>query len=148
VHTHIPCALHCWVLSHCAQSAPPIPHVVLLDVWQWPLVSQHPLGHEFLSQTHAPWGLHSWSLAQTEHRPPLTPQVVFEDATHDPLLQQPLQLLPPQVHAPPEHPWLGAHIPHALPWDPHALTDWAAWSTQSVPWQHPPAHELPSHTHC
>jgi len=41
------------------QTAPPVPHVVAEEVWQFPLASQHP-AHDVLSHTHAPAVLHSW----------------------------------------------------------------------------------------
>jgi hypothetical protein len=36
------------------QSAPPVPQVVLLEVWQVPVLSQQPLGQLVASQTHLP----------------------------------------------------------------------------------------------
>jgi hypothetical protein len=42
------------VMPQSVQVAPLVPHVEVLEVWQWPLVSQQPLGQLVLSQTHAP----------------------------------------------------------------------------------------------
>jgi hypothetical protein len=34
------------------QATPPVPQVVVPDVWHWPFLSQHPFGQEVASQTH------------------------------------------------------------------------------------------------
>jgi hypothetical protein len=74
VQVQVP-ALQVWPLPHAVQALPPTPHVGLLDVWQWPPLSQHPLGHEVASQTQAPLPLHRCPVAHAPQVAPLTPQV-------------------------------------------------------------------------
>ena len=50
--------------------------------------------------------------------------------THWPLAQQPLQLMLPQLQAPLLHVCPDAHIPQALPAEPHAVVDCADVATQ------------------
>jgi hypothetical protein len=126
LQTHCPLAPHACPLTHVMQLAPPVPQVVLLDVSHCPLELQHPSGHEWASQTHAPCALHSCPGSQSVHTPPFAPHAVFDTVTHTPSLeQQPLQLVPPQVHDPLLQAWSVAQTPHALPSEPQALVDCA-----------------------
>jgi len=52
---------------------------------------------------------------------------------HVPFMQQPPQLIVPQLQPPFMHVCPLAHIPHALPPEPHVLVDCDAWATQ-CPW--------------
>jgi len=129
-------------VAQATQAAPPVPQVVVPDVWHWPFLSQQPFGHEAASQTHCPCALHSCWLPQGVHAPPLAPQAVFEAVTQAPFEQQPVQLAPPQLQAPPLHACPDAQVPQAAPFEPQALVFCAAVSTHlPVASQQPPAHE-------
>jgi hypothetical protein len=68
--------------------------------------------------------------AQATHWPPLAPHWDAEAVTHWPLAQQPLQLMLPQLQAPLLQVWPDAHVPQALPAEPHAVVDCADSATQ------------------
>jgi len=128
--------------AHATHAAPPVPQVVLPEVWHWPFVSQQPDGQDVASQTHLPCALQSCLVAQLAHVPPPRPHAVVDGVVlHTPLAQHPLHEAPPQLQAPALHAWPDAHVPHAFPADPHALVDWFAVRTQVAPWQQPPEHE-------
>ncbi len=96
---------------------------------------QQPLGHDVESQTHCPLPLHSWpGTTQALQVLPDAPHIVFDSSagvTHVPPLQQPGQLVPPQVQAPPEQASPLLHFPQAAPPDPHSLPS-AGWSLNST----------------
>jgi hypothetical protein len=142
VHVQVPAELHTCPPAHVTQAAPPVPHVELPRVWQWPFESQQPEGHEFASHTQLPCAPHSCFAAHMAHVPPPRPHAVVDGVVlHTPLAQHPLHDVPPQLQAPPPQAWPDAHVPHALPADPQALGDWLAGRTQVAPWQQPPGHE-------
>jgi hypothetical protein len=130
------------------QAAPPVPQAVAISLVTQVLPLQHPLGHDVALHTHAPCALHCWPVVHPTHAPPETPQALLDDVTHVPLEQQPLQLVPPQVHAPPLHDWPDVHSPQASPADPHADVDCADGATQ-FPWlsQQPSGQEVGEHVH-
>ena len=141
MHVQVP-PLHTCPVPHVTQATPPVPHVPLPEVWHFPELSQQPDGHDVASQTHLPCVLQSWFAPHTAHTPPPTPQADVDGVVlHTPLAQHPLHDAPPQLQAPPLQAWPAAHIPHALPEDPHALVVWLAVRTQVVPSQQPPGHE-------
>jgi hypothetical protein len=73
VQTHCP-PLHARPAAHATHAPPPVPHALFPDVWQTPLMSQHPVGHVVGLHTHLPCGLQScvgWHMVQV---PPPTPQ--------------------------------------------------------------------------
>lgn len=134
VQVHVPPAPQVCPDPHPTQAAPPMPHVALAEVWHWPFASQQPEGQDVASQTHLPCVLHSCLVAQLAHVPPPRPHAVFDGVVlHTPLAQQPLQDVPPQLHAPPLQAWPPAHDPHAFPANPHALLVWLAVRTQFAP---------------
>ena len=113
-----------------------------------PLESQQPPGQEVALQTHAPCALHAWFAAQATHWPPLAPHCPAEAVTHWPLAQQPLQLMLPQLQAPLLHVWPDAHMPQALPAEPHAVADCADSATQRpCESQQPYGHDVGLQTH-
>jgi hypothetical protein len=57
------------------------------------------------------------------HMPPPAPHAWFDEVTHRPLEQQPVQLVPPQLHAPLVQACPGAHDEQAFPDDPHVVAD-------------------------
>ncbi len=61
---------------------------------------------------------------------------------HHPRQEAAAQLQPPALHVCP-----AAHVPHALPADPHALVDWLAPVTHVAPWQQPVEQEPGVHVH-
>jgi hypothetical protein len=72
----------------------------------------------------------------------------LDDITHWPLaLQQPVQVVPPHVQAPPLHELPDAHAPQAFPPEPHVIDDWPDAGTQVAPLQHPFGQEVELHTH-
>jgi len=97
-------------------------------------------------QTHLPWALHSWLAWQATHVPPPAPQAWFVDATHVPLEQQPVHVVPPQLHAPAVHACPVAQVPQALPPEPHAPVVWLAVGTHVVCWQQPLEHDVVVHS--
>jgi hypothetical protein len=104
VHSHLPAALHASPVSHFAQATPPMPHVLVLFIWQTPLESQHPPGHDAAVQTHLPCALHSWFAAHAAQTPPAAPQFLASGvATQLPFAQHPEQAPPPQLHEPLVH---------------------------------------------
>ena len=118
VHVQVPAELHTCPAAHVTQAAPPVPHVELPRVWQWPFESQQPEGHEFASHTQLPCAPHSCFAAHMAHVPPPRPHAVVDGVVlHTPLAQHPLHDVPPQLQAPPLQAWPDAHVPHALPAD-------------------------------
>jgi len=141
LQTHWP-LLQAWPLAQPTQAAPPVPQVVVPEVWHWPFLSQQPLGQELASQTHCPCALHDCWLPQGVQVPPLSPQFVFEEVTQAPFEQQPAQLEPPQLQAPPLHACPDAQVPQAAPFDPQALVFCAEVATQlPVESQQPPGQD-------
>jgi hypothetical protein len=142
LQTHWPLP-QAWPVAQAAQAAPPVPQVVVPEVWHWPFLSQQPLGQEAASQMHCPCALHSCWLPQAVQVPPLAPQVVFEAVTQAPFEQQPPQLAPPQLQAPPLQACPDAQVPQAAPFDPQALVLCAEVATHfPVASQQPPEHEV------
>jgi hypothetical protein len=142
LHTQDPVDAQACPAAQATQAAPPVPQVVVPDVWHWPFLSQQPLGHEAASQTHCPCALHSCWLPQAVHAPPLAPQAVFEAVTQAPFEQQPVQLAPPQLQAPPLHACPDAQPPQAAPFEPQAPLFCAAVRTHlPVASQQPPPHD-------
>jgi hypothetical protein len=94
-------------------------------------------------QTHWPWALQACLAPQAVQVPPLAPQAAVDAVTHWPAEQQPAQLAPPQLHAPPVQAWPLPQAPQALPPLPQALVDWAEAITHlPVASQQPFAQEL------
>ena len=145
LQTHTPCALQDWPVAHAAQAAPAVPHWVADSpaYGTQALPSQQPLGHEVALQTQAPCALQTWFAAHATHCPPFAPHAVVDAVVHWPFAQQPLQLMLPQLQAPPVHVCPEAHVPQALPPDPHAVVDCADCATQR-PWasQQPLGHDV------
>jgi hypothetical protein len=115
----------------------------LLEVWQFPLPSQQPLGHDVASQTHAPL-LHSFPVAQAVQFAPFVPHCEFVGGlTQDVPTQQPLgQSLELQYawHEPFVH-WVPVlHATQAAPPEPHS--ELVGELTQIAPLQQPLGHEL------
>jgi hypothetical protein len=77
------------------------------------------VGHDWGVQTHLPCVLHSCVIWHAAQVPPPTPQWSLLESTQVPLEQQPAHVVPPQLHAPFEHACPVAHLPHALPPEPH-----------------------------
>jgi hypothetical protein len=67
--------------------------------------------------------------------------------SHVPFEQHPLHDVPPQLHAPLLHACPEAHIPQALPPDPHAVGPWFAMVTHVAPLQQPPGHDAGVQVH-
>jgi hypothetical protein len=135
-------------------AAPPVPQFVVdCDVFgrHAPVAVQQPFGHEVASQTHWPaLVLHSVPSAQGTHPVPREPHEAFDSPPSDwqvPPLQQPSQILPPHVHAPPAHDSPTAHAEHAAPPPPHsdAVCDPKAMHAPVVS-QQPPEHDVASQT--
>jgi hypothetical protein len=142
LHTHCPPLLQAWPVAQATQAAPPVPQAVAPEGWHWPFLSQQPPGQEAASQTHCPCALHSCWLPQVAQAPPLAPQAVFDAVTQAPFEQQPAQLEPPQLQAPPVHACPEAQLPQALPLAPQALVLCAAVRMHlPVASQQPPVHE-------
>jgi hypothetical protein len=78
----------------------------------------------------------------------LAPHAVLEGALQWPPWQQPLQLAPPHVHAPPLHACPTSQVPQAFPPVPQAAVDCAPASTQLFcASQHPLGHEAGEQVH-
>jgi hypothetical protein len=110
---------HAVPFVHVAHAAPPEPHApATLPGWQT-LFSQQPPGQPVALHTHEPF---------THARP----------APHAALL--------PHLHTPPPHEsaYVGSHVPHAPPAEPHVASDGAL---HVDPLQHPFAHDVASQTH-
>jgi hypothetical protein len=147
VHVHWP-ALHSRPVSHVLQATPPVPQALAAPAsWQRPFASQHPLGQEAGVHAHLPCAVHTCLAAQALHMPPAAPQFMASGlATHAPLAQQPAHAPPPQVQAPLEQLCPVAHLPHALPPEPHAAVPWSAERTHLLPSQQPIEHEAVVHS--
>jgi hypothetical protein len=147
-HTHALPLQRCPV-AHAMQTPPPVPHAADVSaVTQLVPPLQQPFGHDVASHAHPPCVLHSCPVVHPTHAPPPRPQVALDELTHVPFEQQPLQLVPPHVHAPPLQACPAVHLPHVLPPDPQAIADWAAWATQLLLLsQQPPGHALAVHVH-
>jgi hypothetical protein len=117
---HVP-LLHVSPVGQLMHAEPPLPQAPgTLPVWQVPVLSQHPLGHEVPSHTQAP----------LRHRCPVG-QAGFD----------------PHLHLPPTHisAVSAAQAMHAPPPVPQAPIDWGVqvwWSSQ-----HPLGQEAASHVH-
>jgi hypothetical protein len=113
-----------WLLQvHAAQLAPPVPQAVLvLPLWQTPLESQQPFGHEVALQTQLPF----------THTVPATHWVLL------PHLQTPV-VLPQWSDAPP------SHATQATPFNPQ-VAGYIVGLTHWLPWQQPPAQVVESQT--
>lgn len=129
LQTHAP-PEQVWPVAQAVQALPPVPQVAFAEVRHMPVASQQPLGHDEALQTQAPCALHAWFAAQATHWPPLAPHCPEDAVTHWPLAQQPLQLMLPQLQAPLLQVWPDAHMPQALPAEPHAVVDCADVATQ------------------
>ena len=115
---------------------------------------QHPVGQELLSHTHLPVVvLHSWPVPHAPHATPPVPQEPVDCepyGSHVPeAVQQPFgQVVASQAHWPvvvSHRP--AAHTAHVAPPAPHCDEDCEAYATHVVPLQHPPGHDVTSHTH-
>jgi hypothetical protein len=102
-----------------------VPQVVVLDVWQFPVLSQQPLGQLVLSQTHLP-PTQCWPAAQGEpvepqtHAPLVQLSAVIPQATQTrPLLPHAVRLLPatqvPLAQQPPLQRLVGLHAEVQVP---------------------------------
>jgi hypothetical protein len=129
------------------QLTPFTPHVGSLEVWQWPLVSQHPSGHELALHVHAS-ALQVCPGTHVVHRAPPLPHAAGNSVvTHELPLQQPEHEedvlhthCPLLLHASPL-----PQITQATPPIPHvAVPD--VWHSP-VESQHPSGQEWASHTH-
>jgi hypothetical protein len=126
-HTQRPVvALHSCPDAHAAHAAPPVPHeLVDSDAYgsHVPFAVQQPFGHEVASHAHCPLAVHSRPIAHALHVAPAAPHDVLDSpasASHVLLMvQQPGHDVPPQAHAPPEHPSPVPHVLHAAPPVPH-----------------------------
>jgi hypothetical protein len=137
-----------WPVAQATQALPPVPQVAVAEVRHMPLESQQPFGQDEALQTQAPCALQAWFAAQATHWPPLAPHCPAEAVTHWPLAQQPLQLMLPQLQAPLLQVWPEAHMPQALPAEPHDVVD-CADSAMHRPCesQQPFGHEVGLQTH-
>ena len=116
-------------MAQAAHALPPVPQVAVAGVRHWPLESQQPFGHEDGVQTHAPCALQAWLAAHATHCLPLAPHADADAVTQLPFMQQPEQLMLPQLQAPLLHVCPPAHMPHALPPDPQTVADCADCAT-------------------
>jgi hypothetical protein len=114
------------------QATPPVPQVVVPDVWQLPVLSQQPFGQLVLSQTHLP-PTQRWPLGQATHAPPLVPQNWLDVPAWQVVpLQQPLgQLVAVQTQAPFTHAWPAAQATQVAPLVPQLAAVCAARATQA-----------------
>ncbi len=141
LQTHWP-LLQAWPLAQPTQAAPPVPQLVVPDVWHWPFLSQQPFGQELASADALPLGAARLLVAAGRAGAAAAPHVVFDAVTHEPFEQQPAQLEPPQLQAPPLHACPEAQTPHAAPFEPQALVLCADVATHfPVPSQQPPGQD-------
>lgn len=111
---------------------------------------QQPPAQEVESHTHCPLPLHSRPDTHAAHAAPAAPHEEFDSdakSSHVPELQQPGQLVPPHVQAPPEQLCPPLQAAHAFPPAPHRAELCAANLTQELPLQQPVGHELGVHAH-
>ena len=137
--------------AHAAHAAPLIPQVVTVDVWHWPLASQHPSGHDVASQTHLPAVPQRWPVAHAPHDAPALPHTPFVSlayATHVfPLQHPPGHDAALHTHVPAVvQAWPAAHAAHAAPFVPHAAALSAVMHWPLV-LQQPFGHVVWSQTH-
>lgn len=101
-----------------------MPHSVIVSVVTHTLPLQHPVGQEVASQTHCPAPLHSWPEGHAAHAAPPFPHEPLDSADGSshvpPAVQQPVQEVPLQVHAPSVHAWPEAQEPQDAPAVPHS----------------------------
>ena len=91
---------------------------------------------------HAPCALQAWFAAQGRTGA-VRAAGVGGGGVHWPLAQQPLQLMLPQLQAPLLQVWPDAHMPQALPAEPHAVVDCADSAThRPCESQQPFGHEV------
>jgi hypothetical protein len=167
-HAQVPVAAQLSAVSgsQVTQAAPPLPQVDGDGALQV-VPAQHPLGHEPASHTQVP-PAQRWPTAQagcvpqahcpaaeqlsarTASQPvqvaPAVPQVATEGGLHVAPEQQPFgQVVPLQpLHTPPTHNCAPGQLSHAPPPVPHDVA--LLPGRQAPAAQHPPAHEVPSHT--
>jgi hypothetical protein len=131
------------------QANPPVPQASLLPAsWQTPFSSQQPPGQDAGVHTHLPCALHSCFGAHIVQTPPPAPQLVALGLVLQvPLAQHPAQAPPPQLQAPLEQLCPVAHVPHALPPEPHAIVVCSPTATHFFPAQHPVGQDAFVHSH-
>jgi hypothetical protein len=130
-----PLARHTWprpLVVQLTHAVPPVPQVVVLEVWQVPLLSQQPLGQLVASQTHLP-PTQRWPLGQVTHAPPLVPQNWLDVPGWQIVpMQQPLgQLVAVQTQVPFTHAWPAAQATQVAPFVPQLAAVCDAKATQA-----------------
>ena len=133
LQTHLPLPSQAWPVAQAVHAPPPAPQVAVPGVRHWLLASQQPFGHDVALQTQAPCALQAWFCAHATHWPPLAPQAEADAVMQAPFMQQPAQLIVPQLQAPLMQVWPAAQVPQASPREPQTVDDCDDCATQR-PW--------------
>ena len=141
LQTQVPAAPHACPLAHAAHALPAAPQVVAdcaANATQVPFAWQQPPGQDAGVQAHLPVASQVCPPAQAAQATPWLPHAWLVAGTHSPpALQQPVQLVRSQAHAPAVQTCDGAHAVHAAPAVPQAavvggFTHCPFWSQQPL----------------